>query len=162
MSPDRKAGAIAFSVAGGACLLIFVALFASLRCDSKSVGSAKEAGKDNAKEARPSSGIDREKVLRHMTSESDTVIFFDDKGSVVSTQNAEVKRFFRSATENSDSITKHLMPFILSAGVEHVEEVKRMSGLVRFTYSARGVGKRFTREEASAILDDMISLQTPK
>lgn len=170
MHPDRKAMAVGIGVAVAVALAIFVWLFASLARDGKGSGKekeevAKEEGKKKTENTTPevapvpkpkptqlpthTRGIDVEKVLWHLTNESDTAILFDTQGAVVSTTKKIVLDFDFSESHMAD------------AAKLHVPAVQNMTGHVMAVRSIKGSGNRFTREKAEAVLTDAIRHQRP-
>lgn len=143
MQRERKAGVVAIVVAVSIGIAGFVWLLASLNQDRQAVGSNKDY-------LPAKTGINRDTVLKHMTSESNTVIFFDEFGGVVSTNNQTVRDCW---------------PFVnvmVNAAIREVPDMKKLKGFVRAVMSAEGTGNRIPRSKAEAILDDSIREQQPK
>lgn len=163
MSPDRKAGLIAFGVAGAVGVAVFVWLLAgpksspnqkwvkvdvSNRSQTPDKKQPKSIPKDNQSDGNLN-GVNVEKVLWHMTHESNTIILFDDHGAVVSI---------------SDQFLHHQLPDyarIVVIAKEFFEDAKSMSGRIMATHSISGTGNRYTLEKAKAVLIDCVRLQSP-
>lgn len=98
-------------------------------------------------------GIDREKILKIMTSRSSEVIFFNDQGEVLSVHSPQV---YDSFFEDGPAFA------LLLATRQLHPELRNMGGKIRITFTRQVLGKRFAQEEAERILDDCIRLQNGK
>lgn len=153
---------IAFGAAGLVGVVVFVWLIVALGSGNEIKLFTKHAPKELAKEVQKKDlkklvdpkdgdvrGINVEKILWHMTNESNTVILFDDHGAVVSTNNLEI---LASRPEY------HISAY---AAKQRIPEVAAMKGHVMATQSCEGIGKRYSSAKASALLLDCIRLQRP-
>lgn len=147
MSPNARAGLVAGGIATAVGVLVFVGLFIALGRDGKDGGDAKGPA-----------GIDREKVLGHMTNESDAIIYFSDRGEVVRTDFPPFLAFLDGTGDQT--VMRYPFDQVVEAG-KHLDAVKAMKGRVMATYCANGRGNRFSRKKAEAILADCIKEQSP-
>ena len=93
-------------------------------------------------------GIDREKVLKLMMGFSNTTIIFDDQGAAITTDDYRI---------NDHMTTKPVLPDLAVASAKKlIPDVAAMRGKVMAVYTASGIGNRFSREKAEAVLDDFI------
>jgi hypothetical protein len=94
------------------------------------------------------SAIAWEKIIGHMTTESDTVIFFNDRGDVISTSEIQYMVGVQGYRKFIGVVPATAM------------QSPPMKGVVMFTWSADGIGNRYSRARATALLQDCIRLQS--
>lgn len=152
------AGSVAVLVASALAIVIAVFVInAANNKESQNRGtpdSRRQADKSSTQKPSDVSGtgrghgIDLERILRHMTSESNTVIFFNDRGEVASVDDDVTLACMRNNREVG----------IISSST--LPTPKNMRPPIMFTWSASGIGRRYSRSQATAILEDCIRIQS--